>query len=77
MRTNRDWQAQAKGLIRAELARRQLSYRDLADKLAAIGVKETERNLSNKINRGSFTAVFFLQVMDAIGVKNLQLDSGD
>jgi hypothetical protein len=77
MRTNRDWQAQAKGLIRAELARRQLSYKDLADKLATIGVKETERNLSNKINRGSFTAVFFLQVMEAVGVKNLQLDSGD
>jgi hypothetical protein len=77
MRTNRDWQAQAKGLIRAELARRQLSYKDLADKLAALGVKETERNLSNKINRGSFTAVFFLQVMEAIGVKNLPLNTGD
>jgi hypothetical protein len=77
MRTNRDWQTQAKGLIRAELARRQLSYKDLADKLAAIGVKETERNLSNKINRGSFTAVFFLQVMEAIGVRNLPLETGD
>ncbi len=77
MRTNRDWQAQAKGLIRAELARRQLSYADLAERLATLGVKESERNLSNKINRGTFTVVFLLQVMEAIGVKNLQLDSGD
>ena len=77
MRANRDWQAQAKGLIRAELARRQLSYADLADRLAALGVKESERNLSNKINRGTFTVVFLLQVMEAIGVKNLQIDSGN
>jgi hypothetical protein len=71
----RDWQAQAKGLIRAELARRQLGYRELAEKLAAIGVKEIERNLSNKINRGSFTVVFLLQCLEAIGVNNIHLDS--
>jgi hypothetical protein len=77
MRTNRDWQAQAKGLIRAELARRNLGYKELAERLAEIGVKESERNLSNKINRGTFTVAFLLQVMAALGVKNLQLDSGD
>lgn len=77
MRNGRNWQAQAKGLIRAELARRQLGYKDLSERLDKLGVHETERNLSNKINRGTFTVVFLLQVMDAIGVKNLQLDSGD
>lgn len=77
MRTGQDWQAQAKGLIRAELARRNLGYKELAERLAQIGVKESERNLSNKINRGAFTVVFLLQVMAALGVKNLQLDSGD
>lgn len=77
VRTSRDWQAQAKGLIRAELARRNMSYKELAERLAEIGVKESERNLSNKVNRGTFTVVFLLQVMAALGVKNLQLDSGD
>lgn len=77
MRTNRDWQALVKGAIRAELARRNMSYRELTERLAAIGVRETERNLSNKINRGTFTAVFFFQVMEAIGVKNVPLDTGD
>ncbi len=77
MRNNRDWQAMAKGVIRAELARRELGYKELAEKLAEIGIKETERNLSNKINRGTFTAVFLMQVMHAIGVKNLPLDTGD
>jgi hypothetical protein len=73
MKTSRDWQAQAKGIIRGELKRRNLSYKDLADRLQAIGVKENERNISNKIARGGFTAVFFLQCMEAIGVQNIHL----
>jgi hypothetical protein len=42
-----------------------------------IGLRVNERTLANKIATGTFSAVFFLQCMDAIGVKNLQLDSGD
>ena len=71
----KDWQAQVKGLLKAELARRSMSYADLANKLAAIGIKDNERNISNKIGRGSFTAVFFLQCMEAIGVNTLHLDN--
>jgi hypothetical protein len=74
MKTTRDWQAQAKGIIRGELKRRNLSYKDLADRLQEIGVKDTERNISNKISRGGFTAVFFLQCMEAIGVQNIHLN---
>ena len=75
MKTTRDWQAQAKGIIRGELKRRNLSYRDLAERLAKIGVNDSEPNIANKIARGSFTAVFFLQCMEAIGVQNIHLDS--
>jgi hypothetical protein len=74
MATSRDWQARVKGLLRAELARRQLSYADLAERLQAIGVKEDPRNIKNKIGRGSFSAVFFFQCMEAIGVQNVHLD---
>ena len=63
----KDWQAQVKGLLKAELKKRNLRYADLAVKLTAIGIKENDRNISNKIGRGSFTAVFFVQCMDAIG----------
>jgi Domain of unknown function (DUF6471) len=76
MKATRDWQAQAKGIIRAELKRRNLSYADLAERLTAIGVRETPENVNNKIARGSFSAVFFLQCMEAIGVGNLHLDAG-
>src|SRR5689334_10709974 len=74
MKTPGDWQAQAKGIIRGELKRRNLSYADLADRLTALGIKETDRNVSNKIARGGFTAVFFLQCMEAIGVHSIHLD---
>jgi hypothetical protein len=67
-------QALVEGSIRAELARRNFSYRDLAERLANIGIHETERNLSNKINRGTFTAVFFFQVMEAIDCHTIHLN---
>jgi hypothetical protein len=73
----RDWQSLVKGLLKAELKRRNLSYADLADKLAAMGVKENERNISNKIGRGSFTAVFFVQCLHAIGCQTVHLDFGE
>ena len=76
MKTTRDWQTQAKGIIRGELKRRNLSYKDLTDRLQQIGVTDTEKNVINKIARGGFTAVFFLQCMKAIGVQNVHLNGG-
>jgi len=70
----KDWQAKVKGLLKAELKRRNLSYADLADKLATVGVDDSERNISNKISRGTFTAVFFVQCMEAIGCHTIRLD---
>jgi Domain of unknown function (DUF6471) len=70
----RDWQAVVKGMLKAELKRRDLSYADLADKLKAIGIEDNERNISNKIGRGTFTAVFFVQCLEAIGCQTLHLD---
>jgi hypothetical protein len=69
----RDWQAKVKGLLKAELKRRDLSYADLTDRLAAIGIKDNERNISNKIARGTFTAIFFVQCLEAVGCKTLHL----
>jgi hypothetical protein len=73
-RKSRDWQARVKGLLKAELSLRGLSYADLADRLAELGVKENRRNITNKIGRGTFTAVFFVQCMEAIGVKTIHLE---
>ncbi len=69
-----DWAEYAKNMLKAELKRRGMAYRDLAERLGQIGIDENERNLANKISRGGFTAAFFLQCMAAIGVQNLRLD---
>jgi 3-mercaptopyruvate sulfurtransferase SseA len=74
MKTTADWKAEAKQLIRAELKRRNLSYADLAKRMEAIGLKVNERTIANKIASGGFSAVFFLQCMEAIGVQNLHLN---
>jgi Domain of unknown function (DUF6471) len=70
----KDWQALVKGLLKAELKRRNLSYAALAQKLSEIGVKDGERNISNKISRGTFTAIFFVQCLEAIGCKTIHID---
>ena len=76
MKTEAEWTDQAKGVLKAELKRRNLTYRDLAEKLTAIGIEDSERNLTNKVARGSFTAVFLIQCLEAIGCKVVRLDDG-
>lgn len=70
-----DWKARAKGVLKAELARQDLSYAELAKKLAEIGIKDNELNIKNKIGRGSFTAAFLLQCLFAIGAHTIHLQS--
>ena len=69
----REWQAKVKGVLKAELKRRGMSYADLAAKLETVGIKDNERNISNKLARGTYTAVFFFQCMEAIGCKTVHL----
>ncbi len=71
----RDYPALAKSLLKSELKRRGVGYRELASLLSEVGVNETERNIANKISRGGFSAVFLLQCLDAIGCKNLIITS--
>ncbi|WP_245439947.1 DUF6471 domain-containing protein [Aminobacter sp. MSH1] len=50
-----------------------MTYAQLAEKLAQLGVHETERNLNNKISRGGFTAAFLLQCLTVISVSEFRL----
>jgi hypothetical protein len=68
-----EWTEYVKGILKAELKRRNVSYKALAQKLEPLGVVESERNIANKIARGSFTAVFFVQCLEAIGCHTVRL----
>ena len=70
---NVEYETRAKNLLKGELKRRGVTYAQLAEKLALVGVHETDRNLNNKISRGGFSAAFLLQCLTAIGVTKIDL----
>ncbi|GAB4151091.1 MAG: hypothetical protein Tsb0016_23100 [Sphingomonadales bacterium] len=70
---DKEWQDRVKGILKAELKRRNVSYRQLAERLGELGIAETEANIKNKISRGGFTAVFFVQCLVAIGAQNVRI----
>jgi hypothetical protein len=74
MPTNSEWETKVKGLLKGELKRRGVTYQQLVEKLAAIGVVDSEPNIRNKLARGKFTAVFLLQCLKAIGAESIRLD---
>lgn len=69
-----DYEALAANLLKAELKRKGVTYAQLVEKLAAIGVDEKEVNIRNKLSRGKFTAAFLLQSLKAIGTEAVRLD---
>ena len=68
-----DWKNKAKAIIKSELAKKDIDYIELSKRLNSIGVKDTQINLANKINRGTFSFIFALQVFEVIGLKKLNL----
>ena len=69
----KEWEDRVKGMLKAELKRRGVTYADLVGKLAEIGVMDSEPNIRNKISRGKFTAVFLVQCLEAIGAREVRL----
>lgn len=68
-----DWNARAANLLKSELKRHGLTYAGLVEALDRIGVEEKEVNVRNKLSRGTFTAAYLLQCLEAIGAKELRL----
>lgn len=72
--TDQEWHALVKGILRGEMARRGITYDQLVAKLAEIGLKEEPKNIRNKVARGGFSAVFFVQCLKAMGCKVIALE---
>ena len=68
------WEDRARRLLKAELARAEIGYRELAERLAKHGLKETEASIANKISRGTFSATFLLASLKAIEREQLSLE---
>jgi hypothetical protein len=68
------WEERTKRYLKAELARADVGYRDLAERLKKHGMQETEASVTNKISRGTFSATFLLASLKAIEADNLRLE---
>ncbi|MBN8503359.1 MAG: hypothetical protein J0L58_02710 [Burkholderiales bacterium] len=68
-----EWEALAKQLLKAEFARQGVTYKVLVKRLEAIGIKDDEKAIANRISRGRFQFTFFLQCMRALGVTEVDL----
>jgi hypothetical protein len=64
----------ASGILKAELARRNISNEDLRLALSKIGVEKTRENISKTINSGKFSFVFFLECAEAINLEKIYLE---
>jgi len=67
------WEERAKRFLKAELARADVGYRELAERLKKYGMKESEASIANKISRGTFSATFLLASLKAIEREQLSL----
>ncbi len=68
-----DWEIRTANLLKAELKRKGVTYGQLVQRLADMGVSEKEVNIRNKLARGKFTAVFLLQCLAAAGCQTLRI----
>lgn len=51
-----------------------INYKELSERLSKIGINESNKNLSNKINLGKFTFEFVLQIADVLDKEIVVID---
>jgi len=62
------YEREAKSIIKNRREEKDLSYRDLAERLKRFGVVISERILINRLNRGRYSFTFALQLLAALDV---------
>jgi len=67
------YEARAKAALRKAMDDKGIGYDELAAKLRKKGVEISDGGLENKIARGTFTAAFLIQCLDALGAKAIQI----
>jgi hypothetical protein len=72
--TEQEWADRARKFIKAELKRADLTYEELARRLEAHGLTETEASIANKLRRGTFATTFFLATLAALGREGMKLE---
>ena len=69
----REWADKASRFIKAELKRAGIGYKELAQRLQAHGMEETESGIASKLSRGTFAVAFFLAVLAVLKLEGVTL----
>ncbi len=72
--TEKELAGKAVRFLKAELKRAGVIYAELAKRLEAHGLKETEASIANKLSRGTIAATFFLATLVALGQEGIRLE---
>jgi hypothetical protein len=67
------WEERAARYLKTELKRAGVTYEELAERLKKHGQNETKSSIANKLSRGTFSAVFFLTTLVALGLDKIPL----
>lgn len=67
------WTHAATKILRSEMAKRAMKIPDLVKALNKIDCDESSEKVQNKLYRGTYSAIFFLQCLKAMGVNQLGL----
>ena len=71
---NKECAANVKGMLKTEMKLRNLIYKQLGQWLSQMKACDIKANFKNKIRRGSFTTVFSVQCLVAVGCQSIRLD---
>lgn len=67
------WDEEAKNLIKEQMARRSISYKELSRMLEELNIVESSDQINRKINRKRFSAAFLIACLRAMGVETMRL----
>lgn len=69
----KEWGDRAKRFLKAELKRANIGYKELAERLQAHGMDETESGIASKLSRGTFAVAFFLACLAVLEMDGFQM----
>lgn len=72
--TERELAEKTSRYIKAEMKRAGVTYAELAKRLEAHGLKETEASIANKLSRGTIAATFLLATVSALEMEGVRLE---
>ena len=68
-----EWAERARTFLKKKLKETGITYVELAERLEQQGFTETEASITNKLQRGTFPAIFFLACLAAMKLKGVAL----